>query len=206
MKMLQQIHSHAVHSRRVESLTRHLAPLLPPDGLVLDIGCGDGLLGSCLAESNPSLKLKGLDVLVRSDTRIPVTAFDGTTIPFENNSVDSVLLIDVLHHTVDPTVILKEAKRVARKSILIKDHTRNGLFARSTLRFMDWVGNASYGVALPYNYLSYEEWQQMFSTLNLEVTDWESNLHLYPRPADYLFGRSLHFVAKIRVSHEHTAE
>ena len=81
-----------------------------------------------------------------------------------------------------PTVILKEAKRVARKSILIKDHTRNGLFARSTLRFMDWVGNAGYGVALPYNYLSYEEWQQMFSALDLEVTDWEGNLHLYPRP------------------------
>ncbi|QDT43920.1 hypothetical protein Pan241w_40240 [Gimesia alba] len=206
MKMLQQIHSRTVHSRRVESLIRHLTPLLPPDGLVLDLGCGDGLLGSCLAEANPNLKLKGLDVLVRPDTKIPVTEYDGTTIPFEDNSVDSILLIDVLHHTVDPTVILKEARRVARKSILIKDHTRNGLFARSTLRFMDWVGNAGYGVALPYNYLSYEEWQQMFSVLELEVTDWESNLHLYPRPADYLFGRSLHFVARIRVSHEHTAE
>jgi len=206
MKMLQQIHSRTVHSRRVDTLIRHLAPLLPPEGLVLDVGCGDGLLGSCLAEANPNLKLTGLDVLVRPDTKIPVTAFDGTTIPFEDQSVDSILLIDVLHHTDDPSVILREARRVARKSILIKDHTRNGLFARSTLRFMDWVGNASYGVALPYNYLSYDEWQQMFSMLDLEVHDWESDLHLYPRPADYLFGRSLHFVARLQASPGHAAE
>jgi len=202
MKMLQRIHSHTVHSRRVELLTKHLAPLLPQDGLVLDVGCGDGLLGSYLSESNPNLVIKGLDVLIRQDTKIPVSEFDGTTIPFENKSVDSILLVDVLHHTVDPCVILKEAKRVARKSIIIKDHTRNGLFAKSTLRFMDWVGNASYGVALPYNYLSHEEWKQMFSELDLDVIDWVSDLHLYPKPADYLFGRSLHFVARIRVSDE----
>ena len=102
MKMFQQIHARTVHSRRVESLIRHLAPLLPSDGLVLDLGCGDGLLGSCLAEANPNLTLKGLDVLVRPETKIPVTKFDGTTIPFEDHSVDSILLIDVLHHTDDP--------------------------------------------------------------------------------------------------------
>lgn len=202
MNMLQRVHAQTVHSRRVETLISHLAPLLPPEGLVLDIGCGDGLLGSCLSETNSSLQIEGLDVLVRPKTRIPVTAFDGVTLPFEDKSVESVLLVDVLHHTNDPTPILKEAKRVSRHSILIKDHTRNGLFAKSTLRFMDWVGNAGYGVALPYNYLSYDEWQQLFEELDLNVTEWESKLHLYPRPADYLFGRSLHFVARIQMNNE----
>lgn len=202
MKMLQQIHAQTVHSRRVEILLKHLVPLLPEEGFVLDVGCGDGLLGSCISNINSKLKIQGLDVLVRQDTKISVTEFDGTTIPFDDNSVDSILLIDVLHHTTDPSVILKEAKRVAQKSIIIKDHTRNGLFARSTLRFMDWVGNASYGVALPYNYLSYQEWQKLFSELDLDASDWMSDLHLYPKPADYLFGRSLHFVAKIPVNIE----
>jgi hypothetical protein len=37
---------------------------------------------------------------------------------------------------------------------LIKDHTLNGFLAGLTLRFMDWVGNACYGIALPYHYWS----------------------------------------------------
>tara|TARA_R110002095_G_scaffold199331_1_gene179090 strand:- start:4114 stop:4716 length:603 start_codon:yes stop_codon:yes gene_type:complete len=199
MKLLQQIHSNTVHNRRVESLVSHILPLLPQEGLVLDVGCGDGLLGSLLQSKTQGVELQGLDVLVREKTRIPVMPFDGSTLPFEDKSVDTILLIDVLHHTSDPGAILKEVKRVARKSIIIKDHTRNGLFARSTLRFMDWVGNAGYGVALPYNYLSYQEWLTLFSELDLNTTDWNGNLHIYPKPADYLFGRSLHFLTRIEL-------
>ncbi len=200
MKLLQQIHSNTVHNRRVESLVSHILPLLPKEGLVLDVGCGDGLLGSLLQSKTQGVELKGLDVLVRKQTRIPVIPFDGSTIPFEDKSVDTILLIDVLHHTSDPGAILQEVKRVARKSIIIKDHTRDGLFARPTLRFMDWVGNASYGIALPYNYLSYQEWLTLFSELDLTTSDWNGNLHIYPKPADYLFGRSLHFLTRIELS------
>tara|TARA_R110002111_G_scaffold262504_1_gene338899 strand:- start:69063 stop:69605 length:543 start_codon:yes stop_codon:yes gene_type:complete len=178
----------------------HILPLLPKEGLVLDVGCGDGLLGSLLQSKTQGVELKGLDVLVRKQTRIPVIPFDGSTIPFEDKSVDTILLIDVLHHTSDPGAILQEVKRVARKSIIIKDHTRDGLFARPTLRFMDWVGNASYGIALPYNYLSYQEWLTLFSELDLTTSDWNGNLHIYPKPADYLFGRSLHFLTRIELS------
>lgn len=167
---------------------------------MLDVGCGDGLLGSLLQSKAQGIEVKGLDVLVRMNIKIPVIPFDGTTIPFRDQSVDTILLIDVLHHTSDPAVILKEAKRVARQSIIIKDHTRDGCFARSTLRFMDWVGNASYGVALPYNYLSGQEWRNLFSELDLKTSDWNGKLHIYPKPADYLFGRSLHFVARIKLS------
>ncbi|HCO26234.1 methyltransferase domain-containing protein [Gimesia maris] len=200
MKILQQLHSNTVHSRRVKTLLNHILPLLPKEGMVLDVGCGDGLLGSLLQLKASGVEVRGLDVLVRKETHIPVTLFDGATIPFQDKTVDTVLLVDVLHHTNDPSVILNEAKRVARESIIIKDHTRDGFFARSTLRFMDWVGNASYGVELPYNYLSYQEWLSLFLELDLKTSDWNGDLHIYPKPADYLFGRSLHFVARIKLS------
>lgn len=206
MKFLQRVHAETVHQRRVRVLLSHLQPLLPSEGSVLDVGCGDGQLGAALAAANPHLQVAGIDVLVRPETKIVVTPFDGTTIPCADQSVDTVLLIDVLHHTEGPAVLLQEARRVARQSILIKDHTRDGLLANATLRFMDWVGNASYGVALPYHYLSYAEWRRLFDELDLQVTDWESTLRLYPRPADYLFGRGLHFIARISVSPEHAAE
>ena len=63
--------------------------------------------------------------------------FNGTHLPYEASSVDIVLLVDVLHHTQDPMVMLREARRVARKGILIKDHTCNGFMANATLCLMD---------------------------------------------------------------------
>ena len=77
------------------------------------------------------------------------------------------MFIDVLHHTSDPRVLQREAARVSRRWIIIKDHARTGLGAGPTLRFMDWVGNARYGVALPYNYWRESQWNQAFAGLNL---------------------------------------
>ena len=94
-------------------------------------------------------------------------------------------------------VLLREACRVAKKALVIKDHTRNGLFANTTLRFMDSIGNAHHGVALPFNYWSKQQWDAAFESLDLQVDIWLSSLKLYPIPADWLFGRSLHFATRL---------
>jgi hypothetical protein len=59
-------------------------------------------------------------------------------------------------------ILLLEAARVSRRYIVIKDHLRKGPFARATLQAMDWIGNYGHGVALPYNYLSEQEWREHF--------------------------------------------
>ena len=107
------------------------------------------------------------------------------------------MFVDVLHHTVDPRLLLSEAKRVAAKAILIKDHRLNGFLARSTLRIMDWVSNAPHGVVLQYNYWSHQTWQEAFASLNLSVGVWKQDLQLYPNPANLVFGRSLHFISRL---------
>ncbi len=106
-----------------------------------------------------------------------------------------MLFVDVLHHTRDPIVLLREAKRVARKGIVIKDHCSDDLFDYWTLRFMDWVGNAPHGVVLPYNYWSRQQWLAAFAELQLKVAVWQDRLGLYPSPASFLFERKLHFIA-----------
>lgn len=143
--------------------------------------------------------MRGIDVLVRPQTAIPVESFDGTHIPAADGSYDVVMFVDVLHHTNDPLVLLREARRVARQSIVLKDHTRNGLLAGLTLRFMDGVGNSRYGVALPYNYWRREQWQTAFRELGLIVEIWQRELGIYPAWANWLFGRSLHFIARVGV-------
>jgi len=107
------------------------------------------------------------------------------------------MYIDVLHHTEDPLALLREAARVARKAILIKDHLRSGVLAYTTLRFMDWVGNSHHDVALPYNYWTKDAWNKAFFGLELTVERWIPRLQIYPAPWDWLFGRSLHFIAQL---------
>jgi SAM-dependent methyltransferase len=166
---------------------------------VLDVGSGNGRLALLVAEKRPDISFRGIDVRVRRDAAISVETFNGRSIPYGEGSFDVVMFIDVLHHTADPMILLREAVRVAREVILIKDHLLKGAFAYSTLRLMDWVGNARHHVALPYNYWTPAEWHSAFDKLGLAVTSWESNLQLYPFPADLIFGRSLHFVGALRV-------
>lgn len=191
------LHSKLVHSRRVKVLTGHLAALVPLNARVLDIGCGDGQLARLLLDARPDLKLQGIDVLVRPHTQIPVTAFDGTTLPFEDQSFDAIMFIDVLHHATDQMRLLREARRVASQNIIIKDHTVAGVIGRPLLHFMDWVGNARHGVASPGNYWTLAQWNQAFAELELSPTVWKRELGLYPWWANWLFGRQLHFITAL---------
>jgi SAM-dependent methyltransferase len=197
MNLLEWIHNQGVHERRVGVLARALVELLPQGARLLDVGCGDGSLAALIHKMRPDVTVEGLDVLVRPETAIPVTRYDGRTLPFPDDSFDAVMMVDVLHHADDATAVLAEARRVARQVVLIKDHRRNGLLANATLRFMDWVGNARHGVALPYNYWSEAEWRGAFARVGLTVETWRIHLGLYPWPASMLFDRSLHFVARL---------
>jgi SAM-dependent methyltransferase len=143
--------------------------MLPREASVLDVGCGDGSLAKLICDQRPDVEMRGIDVLVRERTAIPVEPFDGAHIPADDGSFDAVMFVDVLHHTDDPRLLLREARRVTRRNILIKDHTCNGLLARPVLRFMDGVGNERFGVALPYNYWTQAQWQAAFRDLHLEI-------------------------------------
>jgi ubiquinone/menaquinone biosynthesis C-methylase UbiE len=199
MNLLGKVHGKAVHSRRVRQLCRHLGELLPKNAKILDVGCGDGMLTSLIQKERPDVEARGIDVFVREKTLIPVEKFDGSTIPYPDKSFDVVMFVDVLHHTDDPFVLLREAARVAKNFVVLKDHTDDGFLSNATLKFMDWVGNKPHGVVLPYNYWKESQWKQAFEKLQMEILDWRTNLKLYPRAADLFFGRNLHMVARLKV-------
>lgn len=194
MTLIDYAHERYVKGRRVRVLADTLAEFLPADASVLDVGCGDGSLAADIGTRRRDLTITGLDVLVRPDVRIPVQSFDGVTLPLESGAVDIAMFVDVLHHTHHAEQLLREACRVARKAILIKDHSADGLFARPVLRRMDRVGNARFGVALPHLYLTWGEWLSMFGRLGLHVGQVRRRLHLYPAPLTWICDRSLHFV------------
>lgn len=189
------LHTKLVFERRVRKLVEALGGMVEEGWHVLDVGCGDGQISAQVELSHKDVSVVGIDVLVRPERHIPVTQFDGAKIPFDDDSFDAVMFVDVLHHATNPIGLLAEAVRVSRKYVLLKDHIRTGFLGMCTLRLMDWFGNAHHKVVLPYNYLSEADWEKAYREVGLRPINVKRRLKLYPNPANLIFGRGLHFIA-----------
>jgi SAM-dependent methyltransferase len=194
---LGQVHERIVFNRRVSVLGEALGALVEPGSDILDVGTGDGQIARLIAAQAPDTSVRGIDIMARPTSHIPVDIFDGQTIPHPDKSFDVVSFVDVLHHTDDPRILLKEAARVARKAVILKDHFSQNAVDHMTLRFMDWVGNAPHGVVLPYNYGSRADWENWYAEAGLGIETLSTEVPLYPAPFSLLFGRGLHFVARL---------
>ena len=198
-RLLGKVHGRAVHKRRIAVLAARLASMLAPGSKVLDVGCGDGRIGALLGDTVPHLEVQGAERLPRAGCAIPCQVFDGVHLPFADRSADCCMFVDVLHHTLDPLPILREACRVSSQFILIKDHVAEGPFDRATLRFMDWMGNAPHGVPMTYNYLSQSQWKSLYGELDLTLVRTDRAIPLYPFPFSRIFGRNLHFISLLKI-------
>ena len=198
--MLDTIHSKYTYNRRVNVLSSSIAGQIDEGSSILDIGCGDGQISELISGMVADSSIEGIDVMARSISSIKVSKYDGSNFPFEDNSFDTCVFVDVLHHADDAFRVMQEASRVARKHIVIKDHLTDGFLNEPILRFMDYVGNKRHGVALPYHYFSELEWQEHFNNLGWKIENWNTKLGIYPSWCSWAFDRELHFIAKINVS------
>jgi methionine biosynthesis protein MetW len=103
---------------------RHRATLsLIDSGTVLDLGSGDGLLLDLLKKKG--IQGKGLDiseegVLKAKKKGLDVEVFDFNNIlPFEDNTFNVVIMLDLLEHLYDPEFLLKEARRVSKQYVIV---------------------------------------------------------------------------------------
>src|SRR5262245_52118956 len=138
------LHFGYVQPRRARALAQYLSRFIPPDSRVLDVGCGDGQVCRLIDSQRPDVAVTGIDVIMRDNSYFPVKPFDGVRIPVPDASQDVVMLIDVLHHSDDPVALLREAKRVARKTLVVKDVMNDSFLADFTLRIMDVMANRRY--------------------------------------------------------------
>lgn len=197
-KLVGKAHAKLVFGRRISVLAEVLAKYLCPSQTVLDIGCGDGSIGALLQQQITGLDVSGVETHLRPECKIACRPYDGSSLPFPDVSFDVCLLVDVLHHTSDVRGLLKEASRVSRQYVLIKDHLDENFLDHATLKLMDWVGNRPHGVRLTYNYQSREAWQQHFAEAGLRKVSWTEEVPLYPAPVSWVAERHLHFVALLQ--------
>lgn len=194
------IHGKVASDRRANQIALALAELIPRDKTVLDVGCGNGKLARLLFEMRPDLEIVGIDVKVAPNPAIPITTYDGNSIPFDSQSWDICLASDVLHHCTEPIAVMREMKRVARESIVIKDHFSEGFISRSLLSLMDWIGNYGYGTDVPFNFMSSAQWNQAYSDLGLIPQAQETKLRLYPFPFTLVLDHKLHFIVMLGIT------
>ena len=96
------------------------------EGTTLDVGCANGDSTAIMKKQNPSLELTGLELTdwgVKAASRchedLSFAQGDAKKLPFADQSFDTVALDHIIEHFSDPVELILEAKRVARKRVVI---------------------------------------------------------------------------------------
>lgn len=86
---------------------RRMISALPPEGPILEIGCGSGHLRDVATDRD----VTAVDILPSPWTDVCCAA---EALPFPANYFDGVVMLDTLHHLADPRAFFAEAVRVLR--------------------------------------------------------------------------------------------
>lgn len=97
-----------------------LPSLFKSGEVVLDVGCGDGVVGDFLQKS-AEVKVVGIDISEEAVKKANKRGIDARIFsseqkfPFSDNSFDKVFWGDNIEHLFDPGITVREIKRVLKK-------------------------------------------------------------------------------------------
>lgn len=162
--------------RAADHIIREIRPYVKSSTKVLDIGAGTGIIAKQIADKL-NVKVTLVDVVDKRKVDLPLTLYDGRRLPFESKTFDVALLIFVLHHAEDPTVVLAEAKRVARDKIIVYED----IITRNPFDMIDsfihgFAFNKAWKLKNEATFKSEAEWRTIFKKLNLKI------VKVYPLP------------------------
>lgn len=148
---------------------------------VLDIGLGNGYVAKQVKD-HYKVYMEGVDIVDYNETDIKNTIYDGLNLPFKDKSFDCILILQTLHHCTDQIRVLKEAKRVSRRSIIIMEDVYYNFFEKMMTFLHDYISNKRKGIDCPYYFHNKDEWKSIFKKLGLEIvkeTDTASKYWLF---------------------------
>lgn len=166
---------------RAEEIFKYIKPFLKRTDKILEIGAGSGDIAKVL--KNYAYEVAVLDIKDISfwDDVKPII-YDGRKMPFPDKSFDVALLITVLHHTKDPEAVLREAKRISKKVIVIED-----IFVSLFQKYLTFVMDSFISMEFinhPHSNKDDTTWREVFNRLGFRLLSSEK----YPFWRFFLFG------------------
>lgn len=136
---------------------------------VLDLGCGSGVIAKVF-QKNFQIDVLGADIQDSRVVDLDFQLIDGKSLPFPSKSFDIVFIFHVLHHACDYLDLLKEAKRVSRKKVIIYEDVPRGFFSNLFCQVHGFLFNTLFMSESGKTYFkSKEDWLKLFESLGLQV-------------------------------------
>jgi 2-polyprenyl-3-methyl-5-hydroxy-6-metoxy-1,4-benzoquinol methylase len=146
---------------------KRVAPSIQAGTGVLDIGTGNGGVAHLLSSSGREVTTADVKNKCLFHDVAP-RIFDGHTLPFDDNRFQTVMLLTVLHHAVDPDRLLFEAARVSGSTIIVMEDVYRGRLQRLITQAADSVVNWEFA-GHPHNNRRESEWERTFLETGLRI-------------------------------------
>lgn len=107
------IQEYVVRTLLFKSLKKNIDVL---HGTLLDVGCGEMPYKEYILENSKVSTYHGIDLPSNTirDTKVSDFTWDGITLPFPNETYETILCTEVLEHCFEPDILLKEVYRVLK--------------------------------------------------------------------------------------------
>ena len=111
---------HRIHADNIVDRLSRIYPIRERAALVLDLGCGTGILSKALADKGFNvigldISFKSLCILHQHNSLLNLIQAEANFLPFSDERFQSVVCLGVWRHFSDPNTVLGEVRRILTK-------------------------------------------------------------------------------------------
>ena len=163
--------AHRALETRAEKIVQLFENQIPAECRILDLGGGWGFYAEPLKKRGHESLV--LDVVKPGYQKAPVVLYDGSRIPFPDQSFDVTILVTMLHHVPDPQALFKEVQRVTRQKVVVVEDLYHHAAGRFWTICRDRLLNVEF-MAHPHQFRKDGEWREFFKVAGFEVSSFKS--------------------------------
>ncbi len=163
--------AHGALAGRAEKIVQLFENQIPRESRILDLGGGWGFYAEPLKKRGHAPLV--LDVVNPGYQKAPVVLYDGSRIPFPDQSFDVTILVTMLHHVPDPQALFKEVLRVTRQKVVVVEDLYHHAVGRFWTLCRDRILNVEF-MAHPHQFRKDGEWREFFKVAGFEVSSFKS--------------------------------
>lgn len=163
--------AHGALELRAEKIVQLFENQIPKGSRILDLGGGWGFYAEPLKKRGHEHLV--LDILSPGYQKAPVVLYDGSKIPFPDQSFDVTILMTMLHHVTEPQALFKEVQRVTRQKVVVVEDLYRHSIGRLWTICRDRFLNVEF-LTHPHQFRKDDEWRGFFKAAGFAVSYFKS--------------------------------